>query len=108
MAIKSLCWLRGWTKPEAIKVEHFELVQYNQVSGAKGESDATGNKTFISKLREFKDPAVYRPLRLVMIFFFISNIVSMSPCKPYYSKIMTEVGISADDIQLLLVPIHLL
>lgn len=102
-AIQSLRWLRGWTKPEAIEAEHLELVQYNRVSGTKGESDATSNKTFISKLKEFKEPGVYKPLRLVMIIFFIAHIVAMSPGKPYFGRIMAEVGIPQNDIQLLMV-----
>lgn len=96
-AEKALCWLRGWVKPEIIKAEHLDLIRYNEVSGTQnGRTDTTNNRRLLSKLAQFKDASVYRPLRLAMIYFIISDIVSIIPCRPFLSTIMAKVGLSND------------
>lgn len=86
-------------EPEIIKSEHIELVHYNEVSGNNKIDDKS------SKFAQFKSPSVYRPLRLVMTYFFISAVVSISPCRAYLSRLMTDVGIEKDSHNLLLVKI---
>lgn len=111
-AEKALCWLRGWVEPETVKTEHLELVRYNKVSGIRSFADegdchhldANYDNGLISRLAQLKNPSVYRPLRLVMAFFFFSNIVSLLPTKPFFTKIMTEIGIK-DNQSLLMVRI---
>lgn len=93
-AIKALCWLRGWVKPETIEAEHLELMHYNDVSGTHGGKVPIADKTLSSKLSQFKDPSVYRPLRFIMIYFFISDVISITPWRQFFNKIMTEVGIA--------------
>lgn len=104
---EALCWLRGWVKPQVIKLEHLELIRYNEVSGMQrdGGKVNTDNIGIFSKLEEFKEPAIYRPLRLVMILFLISNIISMTPCRSFISNIMTEVDI-LNEQSLLLVHVY--
>lgn len=82
--------------PDKVKAEHLDLINYNEVSGSNGNKllNAADNKGLFSKLSVFKDPSVYRPLRLVMVFFFFSNVISLWPCKPFLSKILLEAGIS--------------
>lgn len=93
-AEKSLCWLRGWVEPEEIRGEHLELIRYNKVSGNQGHGvDNINDGRLFIKTAQLKDPLVYKPLILIMIFFFVSAIVSSMPCRPFLSKIMTEVGI---------------
>ncbi|KAF0763767.1 facilitated trehalose transporter Tret1-like [Aphis craccivora] len=100
-AKKALCWLRGWVNPEIINAEHHELVRYNEVSGTRiGKVDVELD-SLSSKLAQLKDPSVYRPLRLVMIVFFISYIICLLPCKPYFSQIMNQVDLSNDQSLLL-------
>lgn len=101
-AEKALRWLRGWTKPESVRAEHLELVRYNRVSGTRNGAVDVKCNTFVSKLAQFKDPSVYRPLRLVMIYFFISDIVAIVPCRPFLSSIMAGVGLYDKDIRSLL------
>lgn len=50
-------------------------------------------KNLLSKLAQFKEPSVYRPMKLIMIFFFTSYIINLTPGKPFIGKIMTEVGL---------------
>ncbi|KAL4143636.1 hypothetical protein QTP88_005948 [Uroleucon formosanum] len=95
-AEKSLCWLRGWVKPEMVKDELLELIRYNAVSGTRNGKVTIENDNQFSKLAQLLDPSVYRPFRLVMIIFFISYIVCLLPSKPYFSQIMNEVGLSED------------
>jgi len=87
---------------ETVQTEHLELIRYNEVSGTRHGKVKVENENIFSKLAQLKDPSVYRPLRLVMIVFFISFILCLLPCKPYFSKIMKEVGL-LDDQSLLLV-----
>lgn len=101
-AKKSLCWLRGWVKPEIIKTEYLELIRYNEVSGIRYGKVDIGKNSLSLKLAQITKPSVYRPLRLVMIVFFISYIVCLLHCKPYFSQIMNKVGLS-DDQNLLFV-----
>lgn len=59
-------------KPETIKDEYNEHIRYNELSGTQGENiNVSGNKGLISKLAQFKNPSVYKPLRLLIIFFYI-------------------------------------
>ncbi|XP_025205967.1 facilitated trehalose transporter Tret1-like [Melanaphis sacchari] len=93
-AEEAICWLRGWVEPEKIKPEFLELVHYNEVSGTRsGCNTDTDDKKFFSNLTQFKNPAVYRPLRLMMIFFFVSFIVSMFPTRPFITKVMKEIDL---------------
>lgn len=82
-------------EPEKINPEFLELVHYNEVSGTQGgKIDIDLNKKFLSNLAQFKSPAVYRPLRLMLIIFFVSFVVSIFPTRPFITKIMKEVGLS--------------
>jgi len=98
-AKKALCWLRGWVKPNVVKMEFLGLVRYNEIS----ETQQTAGK-----LAQFKDPSVYRPLRLIIFYFLISIIMSTIPWRPFISKIMTEVGILNNQSLLLVNIIYLL
>lgn len=95
-AEKALCWLRGWVEPEAIKPEFLELIHYNEVSGTLGDKKVVERKGFFSVLDQFKNPAVYKPMKLINIYFAISYIVSMFPTRPFITNIMKEVGLSAN------------
>jgi len=73
-------------------------LHYNNVSGTIGTQDSNvvtndGSKNLLLKLSQFKEPSVYRPMKLIMIFFFTSYIINLTPGKPFIGKIMTEVGL---------------
>ncbi|KAF0773728.1 facilitated trehalose transporter Tret1-like [Aphis craccivora] len=96
-AEKAICWLRGWVDSETVKPELSNLLHYNNVSGTIGTQDSNvvtnDSKNLLSKLAQFKEPSVYRPMKLIIIFFFTSYIVNLTPGKPFIGKIMTEVGL---------------
>lgn len=81
-------------EPEEIKPEFLELVHYNQVSGTQGGKIEIDDKKLFSNLDQFKNPAVYRPLKLMLIIFFIAFIVSLFPTRPFITKIMKEIDLS--------------
>ncbi|XP_022166816.1 facilitated trehalose transporter Tret1-like isoform X2 [Myzus persicae] len=102
-AKKALCWLRGWVKPEVVKMEYLELLQYNEVSGTQRLTRDVNHKNLFSKLAQFKEPSVYRPLRLIIFYFFTSIIISGILWRPFIGKIMTEVGLLNNQSLLLVV-----
>lgn len=105
-ALESLSWLRGWVEPETVRAEHLELIHYNAVSGTRKDRVTNDNNLF-SKLSQFKDASVYRPVILILSFFLISYITCITPCKPFIGRIMTNIGIPTKDHSLLLVSILL-
>jgi len=92
-----MCWLRGWVDPEAVKHELNTLYHYIEVSGTIGTEgskfNANDDNGLLSKLALFKEPSVYEPLKLLMIYFFTSYVINLTPGKPFIGKIMTEVGL---------------
>lgn len=94
-AEEALCWLRGWVDLEEVKPEFLELVHYNAVSGTKDDTrrsdcQTVRDKGFWSEYSQFKDPSVYKPLKLMLIYFFLSFIGSMFPTRPFITKIMQK------------------
>lgn len=96
-AEEAMCWLRGWVDSETVKLELIALYRYNEVSGTTGTSgtdfDTNDDKGFLSKLAQFKEPSVYKPMKLIMIYFFTAYIITVAPGRPFIAKIMTEVGL---------------
>lgn len=101
-AEKALCWLRGWVATKTVQTEYLELIHYNKVSGINNDNKS-GN--FFKKLNAFKDPSVYGPLRLVLIIFFISNTLCLSPARSFITKIFENVGIPKNNHSIILVRI---
>ncbi|XP_050437238.1 uncharacterized protein LOC126843634 [Adelges cooleyi] len=100
-AKKSLRWLRGWVEEPVIEEEFRNLVHYSKVSGTGNGETARNNTGMFCKIKMFKNPLVYRPLRMVLIFFFFSQIVSVIPCRPYVKNLMTEAGLVDDQDRIL-------
>lgn len=86
-----MCWLRGWVKPEIIKEEFLELIRYDKVSGTLLGKIDNDDEGFFAKLAQFKDPSVYRPMRLVLISFSMAFLSGIFPARPFMTKIMTEI-----------------
>ncbi|XP_050533052.1 uncharacterized protein LOC126901007 [Daktulosphaira vitifoliae] len=101
-AMKSLCWLRGWVEPREVKQEYEELVQYNKISGVHVANNSKKNVKFTSNKLSIKDPLIYRPLRLISVFFLVSIILSIIPCKPYLEHILTELGLKTNQSLILI------
>lgn len=91
-AERSLCWLRGWTEPEVVRYEFQELVHYSRESGTCGDKDDV-NLGSSSNLSLFKDPLIYKPFKIMIIYSFVAFIVSVTPARPFLSRILTEAGL---------------
>ncbi|XP_026807795.1 facilitated trehalose transporter Tret1-like [Rhopalosiphum maidis] len=96
-AEKALCWLRGWVDSDTVKPELFKLLHYNNISGTIGTQYSnvvtSDNNSLLSKIAQFKEPSVYKPMKLIMIYFFTSYVINLTAGKPFIGKIMTEVGL---------------
>ncbi|XP_050533260.1 facilitated trehalose transporter Tret1-like [Daktulosphaira vitifoliae] len=92
-ARKSLCWLRGWVYPSEIEEEFNEIVRYVELSGNKNENKIQNDVKMTSKIAMFKNPMVYRPLRMLLLFFMFSQLLSIIPVRPYIMNLLTEVGL---------------
>lgn len=87
-------WLRGWVKPEKVEIELLELIHYSKVSGTKDvENNTQEDDKIFKKLDYLKNPLIYRPFSLLMVYFFISFIVSFSPGRPFLGKILHDAGV---------------
>ncbi|XP_025416578.1 facilitated trehalose transporter Tret1-like isoform X2 [Sipha flava] len=103
-AEKAMCWLRGWVEPEMVRHEFLELIHYNEVSGTRGsKGHVEKKKGLLAKLAEFKEPSVYRPMKLMMALFFVSNVVSLFHTRPFITKIMTNIYIVDNQNELLVI-----
>jgi hypothetical protein len=107
-AERSLCWLRGWVPPSAVKKEFNELVLYSEnIKKLKGEPyRSTENEdvarategyfrdsAFMRKLRELFKPQTLRPLSLVLMFFFFQHSSGLTAMRPYMVQVFEEFGL---------------
>ncbi|XP_065212664.1 facilitated trehalose transporter Tret1-like isoform X2 [Planococcus citri] len=100
-AIKSLCWLRGFTSSSSVRDEINQMLQY--IQGKNSESDTSsldenGNKKcrVFGKIEDIlvllSDKSVFRPFILLDFIFFFCTICSMIPVKPYLVYVIKKVG----------------
>lgn len=97
-AEKAMRWLRGWTEPKTIEREFLDLVHYNKITESQDKNvhgvQTNDQKSLCKKLAELKDPSVYKPLKLMMIYFFVSYLVSIFPVRPYITNLLADVDLS--------------
>lgn len=86
-------WLRGWTNQHAVADEYRDLVYYYKTSAEQTKATERSSGMF-SSLAWLKDPSVYRPLRLVTIYYMLTLISCLTPCRPYIVELMYEAGVS--------------
>ncbi|KAL0819140.1 hypothetical protein ABMA28_008399 [Loxostege sticticalis] len=110
-ALRSLCRLRGWAKPEDVKEEFDELVNYNDaihqcvVCAKEGKEDlrpcehdrANVFKRFFLKIRHvFLVKETMRPFVLVMAYFFFHTMSGMIPVRPNMVNVCKALGMKYD------------
>lgn len=86
-------WLRGWTNQQAVANEYRDLVYYYKTSAEQTKATERSSGMF-SSFAWLKDPSVYRPLRLVTIYYMLTLISCLTPCRPYIVELMYEAGVS--------------
>jgi hypothetical protein len=110
-AQRSLCWLRGWVPPDAVKKEFSELVLYSEglktLNGDACKSTETGDvvastdscfreSAFMRKVRDLLQPQTLRPLSLVLMFFFFQHCSGFTALRPYMVQVFQEFGLPMD------------
>ncbi|KAJ9594186.1 hypothetical protein L9F63_014346, partial [Diploptera punctata] len=95
-AEKSLCWLRGWVRPSAVKQEFFQLIRYNEEANKRAAQLHTPAKTFMSTLQELLRAPTLRPLSLVIPFFFFVHWSGLTSIRPYMVHVFQEFRIPLD------------
>lgn len=88
-AMDAICWLRGWVKPSVVSAEYHDLMYYYNTSAEQAKT-SKGNYT---SLQWVQNPSVYRPLRLVTIYYTITLVSCLTPCRPFIVKLMRESGV---------------
>ncbi|XP_075215625.1 facilitated trehalose transporter Tret1-like isoform X2 [Lycorma delicatula] len=108
---KALCWLRGWVHPLKVRDEFLLLLEYTKSPDSKEMESITGLKKInttdngtkenkeggvINKLKVLTQASVYRPLRVIMIYFVISHSVSLWGVRPFLVYIFKLIGMPMD------------
>ncbi|XP_072933464.1 facilitated trehalose transporter Tret1-like [Epargyreus clarus] len=110
-ALHSLCRLRGWAKPENVKEEFDQLLQYHDVirqcvicvKEGKSEmypcehSSANIIKKIVLKFKHvFFVKETMRPFTLVMAYFFFHTMSGLIPVRPNMVNVCKALGMKYD------------
>lgn len=91
-AMNAICWLRGWVDPCIVATEYQELLYYYKASVEQSKSTKC-KKGLSYAFSCIRDPSVYRPLRLVTMYYTFTLISCLTPCRPYIVKMMKNSGV---------------
>lgn len=92
--MSAICWLRGWVEPRVVAAEYQELVFYYKTSVEQARSTKENSTGVFSSFVWIKHPSVYRPLRLATVYYTITLISCLTPCRPYVVDLMKESGVN--------------
>ncbi|CAG9793502.1 unnamed protein product [Diatraea saccharalis] len=110
-ALKSLCYLRGWTKPENVREEFDQLTVYSKklqrcVICCKTEEDETKDcehykmnciRRFLLKFRYVMlSKETLRPFTLVILYFLFSSMSGLTPIRPNMVNVCGAFGMADD------------
>uniref|UniRef100_A0A1B6CRC6 Major facilitator superfamily (MFS) profile domain-containing protein n=1 Tax=Clastoptera arizonana TaxID=38151 RepID=A0A1B6CRC6_9HEMI len=125
-AEQALCWLRGWVSINAVQKEMHSLLAYLKKSNkvdpktytpSKGKiytqvsengnrngsssSDSSDSQTkekltFSDKLHFILQPEMFRPFRLIFLFFFFYHCAALSGFRPYMVQVYTSLKLPVD------------
>ncbi|XP_077289240.1 facilitated trehalose transporter Tret1-like [Arctopsyche grandis] len=108
-AMKSLCWIRGWCKPEHVQQEFDDIVAYHKNSSScqqciknnsKDEKCSHKRTELGAKIKgalsDMTRKEMLRPLALMLFMFITSALVGLSAIKPNIIKIYTSFGVPID------------
>ncbi|CAH1406567.1 unnamed protein product [Nezara viridula] len=100
-AMRSLCWLRGWTTPDKVEKELRQMQDHAIASklvpsdiSEKNPDGILRKPTFKEKMVDLMRPAMMRPLTLVICFFFFTHSAGLNGARPYLVKVYTRLGVS--------------
>ncbi|CAH1713748.1 facilitated trehalose transporter Tret1-like isoform X2 [Aphis gossypii] len=94
-AHRTLGKLRGWVSHDKCSNEFHEMVVF--VSANKNSSNDKNEKNNSdSSWKQLMQPDVLRPFRLLLIYFFFSNLLSGVPFGPYLVEVFLTFGANVD------------
>ena len=108
-AMKALCWLRGWCKPEDVQEEFDQVVEYQKNSVKCDKCEELTIKTvecphkhvgFVQKIvgvyETMTRKEMIRPMRMLMFMYLSLNFVGLYAIKPNMVKVLTSFGLPID------------
>ncbi|XP_077288072.1 facilitated trehalose transporter Tret1-like [Arctopsyche grandis] len=108
-AMKSLCWIRGWCKPEHVQQEFDNIVAYQKNSSSCQQclklnfqdEECTHRRNGLSTrikgvFSDMTRKEMLRPLALMMFMFATSAFIGLNAIKPNIIKIYTSFGVPID------------
>lgn len=102
-ALKSLCWLRGWVKPEEVEKEFTEMQRYSKFSTkctpcqkASVTDCEHPSPGFKAHLKELVRKRTVKPIVIVTVFFAITQFCGMAGMRPYLIQIFQAYGVPVD------------
>ncbi|PSN31571.1 hypothetical protein C0J52_20809 [Blattella germanica] len=95
-AEKSLCWLRGWVQPSAVREEFSQLVRYNEETKRRAAQAHTPAKSCMHTARELLRAPTLRPLSLVIPFFFFVHWSGLTSIRPYMVHVFERFRVPLD------------
>lgn len=109
-ALKSLCFLRGWTTTDNVKEEFGELVEYSKnledcvICWKKGQAESECDHSKMNPIKRFfvkfnivmLCKETLRPLCLSMLYFTFFVMSGLYPIKPNMVNICSALGMADD------------
>lgn len=94
-AQRTLGKLRGWVTHDKCSDEFHEMVVF--VSANKNSSnEKNGKNDSNSSWKQLLQPDVLKPFRLLLVYFFFSNLLSGVPFAPYLVEVFKKFGADVD------------
>ncbi|RZF41696.1 hypothetical protein LSTR_LSTR011631 [Laodelphax striatellus] len=103
-AEQALCWLRGWVHPAYVRKEFLSMLKHLNLPCAQELEKMTNlPHRFMDNLLILTRPSIYKPFTLIIIYFFVSNSISLLGMKPFLVKIFIDVGMPISEHWVLVV-----
>ncbi|XP_069690852.1 facilitated trehalose transporter Tret1-like isoform X1 [Periplaneta americana] len=93
-AEKSLCWLRGWVKPDEVQQELSQLVA--SLTRDKGKGPSVASSPSCSSWRNYTKKTFIKPYLLVSAGFFFGHFTGMITLQTYAVTIFDKLGAPID------------
>ncbi|XP_008184642.1 facilitated trehalose transporter Tret1 isoform X2 [Acyrthosiphon pisum] len=92
-AQRTLAKLRGWPSQETGSSKEFkEMIAFTSTAVHDNDDIEKDEKGATSSWGQLLRPEVYRPFRLLMVYFFYANLMSGVQYGPYLLQIFTDFG----------------
>lgn len=93
-ALKSLCWLRGWTSKEVVQEEFKMLKEYQQISNACNNCQRLDivcphpSPTLLDQFNAMFKPNCLKPILIFTLCSLFSNFAGLHHVNPFIVQIL--------------------